>query len=207
MQWAVASGKGGTGKTTLATNLACIAAQAGYQVTYLDCDVEEPNGHLFLRPHIHTQHNVTKLVPRVDLASCRQCGACQDFCRYHAIARVGQQVLVFDDLCHACGGCKLVCPAGAVSEYPLVVGRIRTGASGPVRFVDGQLHVGQQLGPPAIRAVKATLRNTSQNRNTRDSSTREPGGTREEGLNLFRATGEVGAMPAGLLPGQYPTHH
>ncbi len=154
MRWAVASGKGGAGKTTLATNLARVASQADYRVAYLDCDVEEPNGHLFLRPAIVQRQDLTKLVPRVDARSCQRCGACDAFCPYGAIVQVATQIVVFDELCHACGGCTLVCPHGAIREQAVVVGRVRIGVSGTIGFVDGQLHVGQHWGPPAIHAAK-----------------------------------------------------
>lgn len=151
---AIASGKGGTGKTTVATNLASAAASNGRAVAYLDCDVEAPNGHLFLKPEILHEEPIHRLVPVVDAARCTHCGRCSQACRYGAIACVGEQTLVFTELCHACGGCVLVCPADAIHEAPKPIGRLRTGTSGLVQFVDGVLDVGEPMSPPAIRAVK-----------------------------------------------------
>ena len=154
---AVASGKGGTGKTTISTNLAYLAARAGRSVVYADCDVEEPNGYLFLNPTILGQASVDRWFPVVDPERCVQCGRCAEVCRFGAIACVGQRVLLFSELCHSCGGCQLVCPEGAISEGPRTIGRVRWGSSGPVRFVDGSLNVGEAMSPPAIRAVKERL--------------------------------------------------
>lgn len=156
MKIAIASGKGGTGKTTVATNLAQVAAAHGRTVAYLDCDVEEPNGHLFLKPRIVREEPIHKPIPVVDQKRCTHCGLCSKACRYGAIACVGQQTLIFTELCHACGGCLLVCPEGAIREVPKPIGRLRTGASGPVQFVEGVLNVGEAMSPPAIRAVKGS---------------------------------------------------
>lgn len=155
MKIAIASGKGGTGKTTVATSLVHVAAADGRPVAYLDCDVEEPNGHLFLKPQIVREEPIHKLIPVVDAARCTHCGLCSQVCRYGAIACVGQQTLIFTELCHACGGCLLVCPEDAIHEVPKPIGRLRVGASGPVQFVEGILDVGEAMSPPAIRAVKA----------------------------------------------------
>lgn len=154
MKIAVASGKGGTGKTTLATNLAWMAATQGRTVTYLDCDVEEPNGRLFLKPTIHRQEPIHKLLPTVDLELCTLCGRCSEVCRYGAIACVGQQVLVFADLCHACGGCLLACPTGAISEVPKPIAELCEGTADAVAFVEGRLNIGEAMSPPVIHAVK-----------------------------------------------------
>jgi MinD superfamily P-loop ATPase len=151
----IASGKGGTGKTTVATNLAHVAARDGRTVAYLDCDVEEPNGHLFLKPAIVQQRSINKLLPVVEPQRCTFCGRCSQVCRYGAIACVGKQVLVFAELCHSCGGCVLACPADALREVPKPIGELRLGVAGQARFVEGRLNVGEAMSPPAIRAVKA----------------------------------------------------
>ena len=154
MRIAIASGKGGTGKTTVATNLARAAADAGYRVVYLDCDVEEPNGHIFLKPAIRERRVVTSAVPEVDAGACSLCGRCGAICQYSAIVCVGDQVLVYPELCHACGGCMLVCPERAISERPRGLGVVESGEAGAIRFVRGLLHVGEPMSPPLIRAVK-----------------------------------------------------
>jgi len=154
---AVSSGKGGTGKTFIATNIARVLNQCGHAVRYLDCDVEEPNGHLFLNPTITGESSIDRLFPVVDLQRCVQCGRCAEACRFGAIACVGRSVLVFPELSHSCGGCQLACPEAAISEVPRPIGRVRWGSSGRVRFVDGSLNVGEAMSPPAIRAVKDCL--------------------------------------------------
>lgn len=157
MRIAVASGKGGTGKTTVATNLAYVAALDGRAVAYLDCDVEEPNGALFLKPDITESDPVRVSVPKVDMAKCTECGLCGQICEYSAIVPVKGMVLIFPELCHGCGGCWLVCAPGAVTESHRATGRIERGNAGKLQFVQGILDIGQAMSPPVIRAVKSAL--------------------------------------------------
>ena len=155
MRIAVASGKGGTGKTTVATNLAYIASRNGQSVAYLDCDVEEPNGHIFLKPRISSSKPIGNLIPEVDEAACTHCGKCGEICQYSAIVCIGERVLVYPELCHACGGCALVCPVDAIAETPREMGKLETGQAGPIRFVQGVLNVGEVMSPPLIKEVRA----------------------------------------------------
>ena len=154
MNIAVASGKGGTGKTTVATNLAYVAARNGRSVAYLDCDVEEPNGHIFLKPEITDSRPVGTVIPRVDEDQCTHCGECGEICQYSAIVCVGPKVLVYPELCHACGGCWLVCPEDAITEVPREMGLLETGRAGVIQFVQGTLNIGEAMSPPVIKAVK-----------------------------------------------------
>jgi MinD superfamily P-loop ATPase len=151
---AIASGKGGTGKTTVATNLAAVA---GPGVCYADCDVEEPNGHLFLHPEIETSHEIATLVPRVDPTLCDSCGDCSAACRFNAIAVLPKSVMIFDELCHGCGGCVYACKTRAIHEEPRPIGVVETGRAGTIDFVQGRLNVGEPMSPPLIRAVKNRL--------------------------------------------------
>ncbi|HOZ49789.1 MAG TPA: ATP-binding protein [Candidatus Hydrogenedentes bacterium] len=156
MRIAIASGKGGTGKTTVATNLAYLASRDGRTAAYLDCDVEEPNGALFLKPVITKTHPVNVSVPKIDVTQCTGCGLCGQICQYSAIVPMKNKVLVFPELCHGCGGCWLVCKAGAITESYRTTGRIEQGHAGQVQFTQGILDVGQAMSPPVIRAVKET---------------------------------------------------
>ena len=122
--------------------------------------MEEPNGHLFLRPAWRVEKSIDTRVPQVNADECSLCGQCGSFCRFGAIVCVGKGVVVFPEMCHSCGGCTLVCPAGAIQEDLHSIGRTRIGASGMMCIVDGTLRVGQHLGPPAIRAVKEVARAT-----------------------------------------------
>ncbi len=153
MRIAIASGKGGTGKTTVAVNLACVLADSGQTVQYLDCDVEEPNGHIFLKPQITASESGGIPVPVVDEQKCTGCRKCSEVCQYHAIA-VLKKALVFPELCHGCGGCALVCPEGAIREENRSIGVVETGQANGVAFVQGRLNVGEPMAPPLIRAVK-----------------------------------------------------
>ncbi|MGB2986377.1 MAG: ATP-binding protein [Phycisphaerae bacterium] len=155
MKIAVASGKGGTGKTTVATNLAYVASRNGRSAAYLDCDVEEPNGHIFLKPEITHREPVGTLIPRVDEEKCSLCGKCAKICQYSAIVCLGEKVLVFPELCHACGGCRLVCPEDAIAEVLREMGLLETGRAGAIQFVQGTLNIGEAMSPPVIKAVKA----------------------------------------------------
>jgi MinD superfamily P-loop ATPase len=160
MRIAIASGKGGTGKTTLATNLAWVASHDGFSVAYVDCDVEEPNGHLFLKPEIALSRPIGRLQPVVDGHKCTHCGLCGETCQYSAIVCVGERVLVYPELCHACGGCLLVCRPGAIKEVLRESGRLENGQAGPIRFVHGMLNIGEAMSAPLIRQVKAAAPET-----------------------------------------------
>lgn len=148
----IASGKGGTGKTTLAVNL---ALSFGGRVQLLDCDVEAPNDHLFLRPQITSSELAGIPVPRIDPELCSLCGDCAELCQFNALAVLGGRVLVFDELCHGCGGCLMVCPEKAITEALRPIGVVERGHAGPVGIVQGRLQVGEPQAPPLIRAVKA----------------------------------------------------
>jgi MinD superfamily P-loop ATPase len=155
MKIAVASGKGGTGKTTIATNLAYLASHDGESVAFIDCDVEEPNGHLFLKPLVTSSLPAGRTRPAVDEGKCTNCGLCGEICQYSAIVCIGGKVLVFPELCHACGGCVLVCRPGAITEVLRETGRIEAGSAGAVGFVRGLLNVGEAMSEPLVRQVKA----------------------------------------------------
>ena len=148
----IASGKGGTGKTTVATNL---ALALGERVELLDCDVEEPNAHLFLKPQIERTERVDTPIPLVDEAKCTFCRKCAEICRFNAIAVVGRQVLVFPELCHSCGGCMAVCPEGAITEIGRELGTVNSGHRGAISFKNGRLRVGEAMSPPLIKKVRA----------------------------------------------------
>jgi MinD superfamily P-loop ATPase len=152
MMISVASGKGGTGKTLVTTNMA--AAIGG--VDLVDCDVEEPNSYLFF-PDLEEKESsdCTVAIPLIDEERCTRCGQCSDFCAYNALAVFPQQVLLFQELCHGCGGCALLCPEGAISEGTRTIGKIHRARSGGVRLLWGELSVGEPMATPLIRSVKA----------------------------------------------------
>lgn len=147
----IASGKGGTGKTTVATNL---AVSVDPTVQLLDCDVEEPNAHLFLRPEIRETRTISTPVPLIDPDKCDGCKKCMQICRFRAITVIGDTVLTFPELCHSCGGCTAVCPQGAIQETGRELGVIDIGARNGVAFIHGRMRVGEAMAPPLIRAVR-----------------------------------------------------
>ena len=147
----VASGKGGTGKTTVATNL---SLSLGDGVRLLDCDVEEPNAHLFLRPEITEVQEVTTFIPAIDDELCTACRKCADICRFRALTVIGEKVLVFPELCHSCGGCIEVCPENAIAEGNRPLGVVESGSCGNLGFGHGRLRVGEAMAPPLIRKVR-----------------------------------------------------
>jgi MinD superfamily P-loop ATPase len=149
---AIASGKGGTGKTTVAVNM---AAASTSPVTLLDCDVEEPNVHLFLKPERTKKERFTVSSPTVDLDACTGCEACREFCRFNAVVVISGKPTFFTDLCHSCGGCAMVCPEKAIHEVPRQVGHVESGVWKHVAVVHGCLDVGEAMSPPLIRQVRA----------------------------------------------------
>jgi MinD superfamily P-loop ATPase len=154
MRLAIASGKGGTGKTTVATCLASLLAQAGERVTYVDCDAEEPNGHLILGPKVERIRTVDVNVVAIDTKRCTGCGKCCRACQFHALACVNESVTTFPQLCHSCGACSLVCPADAIVEMPQRRGIVREGHVGDLAFIGGEMSVGEESVTPIIRELK-----------------------------------------------------
>lgn len=163
MKIAVLSGKGGTGKTFVSVNLAAASSQA----VYLDCDVEEPNGHLFFKPRDVATKEVTVPIPVIDQDKCSRmqgravnevqdqlgCRKCVDFCKFNALAYINHKVKVFDNVCHSCGGCAILCPGNAVSEIGKAIGRIEIGKSGNVEVMTGILNTGEASGVPIIKGL------------------------------------------------------
>lgn len=154
MKIAIASGKGGTGKTTIATNLAFVLTDMGKTVQLLDCDVEEPNCHIFMKPEIQSSTPVNVLKPEVIKEKCTGCGICGEVCEYSAIIVVKDSVLTFPELCHSCGACKLFCPVDAIVEVPREVGIVEKGESNGIAFTRGLLNIGELMSPAVISGVK-----------------------------------------------------
>jgi MinD superfamily P-loop ATPase len=161
MKIAIASGKGGTGKTTIATNLACSIARIGQTVQYLDCDVEEPNGHIFLKPDIEETLNVTISVPEVNTKLCDGCGKCGRLCQYSAIICLKDTVMTFEQLCHSCGGCMAVCPQSAIKEKQRKIGIAEFGRANEVLYGAGKLDIGAIQSPALIKHVKERANNSN----------------------------------------------
>lgn len=153
MKIGIASGKGGTGKTTVATNMALSLGD----VQLLDCDVEEPNSGLFLNVDMNKIEDVTIRIPVIDNERCSHCRKCSEFCQYNAIAVLPSDVLLFPELCHGCGGCTLVCPESAISEGERIIGTIEGGTVGGMEFLQGRMNVGEAMATPIIRALKKRI--------------------------------------------------
>jgi MinD superfamily P-loop ATPase len=147
----IASGKGGTGKTMVATSFALSLFDR--EVTFLDCDVEEPNSAIFLKPVIEKETVVNKSIPEINDARCNLCGVCEKVCAYNAIAVVNK-VLIFPDLCHGCGACSMLCPENAIREIGVKIGIMRLGIKKNIRFIEGRLKINEPMATPLIRRVK-----------------------------------------------------
>ena len=153
MKIGIPSGKGGTGKTTVATNMALSLPN----VQLLDCDVEEPNSGLFLNIEPEKVEEVAIKIPIIDREICTLCRECSRFCQYNAIAVLPSDILLFPELCHGCGGCTLVCPENAISEGKRIIGVVEGGTVGDVEFYQGRLNVGEAMATPVIRALKSKI--------------------------------------------------
>ena len=149
----VASGKGGTGKTMVSTNLALSIRN----IQFFDCDVEEPNANIFIKAKIKEREDVSVSIPIIDKEKCDYCGKCSDFCAYNALAVVPGNILVFPELCHSCGGCELVCPTGVVSWDERVIGIVEHGRAEGIDFYHGLLNVGESQAIPVIKALKRKM--------------------------------------------------
>lgn len=148
----VASGKGGTGKTTVATNL---ALSVGADVRLLDCDVEQPNAHLFMDPVFARTRIITTPVPEINAQKCTGCGKCGELCEFKAITLVGDSIMVFEELCHGCGGCMAICPEDSITEKGRELGILEKGHCNGIEFIHGKLRIGEAMSPPLIKAVLA----------------------------------------------------
>jgi MinD superfamily P-loop ATPase len=152
MKIAVLSGKGGTGKTFVSVNLATVAKTS----TYIDCDVEEPNGHLFFKPEKIQEEEITVQIPKVDNELCNGCRKCVDFCNFNALAYIKNKLIIFEDVCHSCGGCSLVCPEKALTEKEKTIGKVQKGVSDEVIILTGILNIGEASGIPIIKNLLNT---------------------------------------------------
>ena len=158
MRIVIASGKGGTGKTTVATNLALAVRNRNHRVTLIDCDVEEPNAHLFIKPVIEVSYEVGIPVPEIDFELCDYCGLCAERCAFNALAVIKDNVLVFDRICHGCGGCSYFCPNQAITETVRPIGVVEKGIRNGLGFIHGRLNPGEAMAPPLINKTKAEIR-------------------------------------------------
>ena len=157
MNIAIASGKGGTGKTTIATSLAHALAQAQISTQFYDCDVEAPNAHIFLHPSLSQEEKVELLVPEVNEEKCTSCGKCASVCQYNAILILGKP-LIFPELCHSCGACLHACPESAITETPKQIGKLASGLTPDnIHFHHGLLDIGQPMAVPIISQLKQNL--------------------------------------------------
>ena len=154
MKIAIASGKGGTGKSTVSTNLAYLLSKIYKDVCLVDCDVEEPNCHIFIKPDFNYSQSVCVPIPKINTEKCIACGRCAEVCQYNALAFVKGKVLVFGELCHGCGSCGLICPVGAIEETGREVGVVEAGYAQGFNFIHGKSRIGEAMSPPLIKAVK-----------------------------------------------------
>ncbi len=153
MKIAVLSGKGGAGKTLVAVNLASVAGES----SYIDCDIEEPNGYLFFKPVKVETEEISVDVPSVNAPLCNGCRACVDFCKFNALAYINQKIMIFEEVCHGCGGCAWLCPKKALSDRKKGIGCIQKGISENVKVITGRLNIGEASGVPIIKKMLSDI--------------------------------------------------
>jgi MinD superfamily P-loop ATPase len=155
MNIVVASGKGGTGKTTLATSLAMVLHDDQQPVKLLDCDVEAPNAHLILQPSFSQEQDAAIAIPQFSSEKCTSCKLCVESCRFNALIMLGSTPKVLEQLCHGCGTCALVCPAQAITELPHVIGQLSAGENAAgLPCAQGELTISEPMSSPVIRQLK-----------------------------------------------------
>jgi len=155
----VVSGKGGTGKTLVATSLAMsLAGEKAVQL--LDCNVEEPDAHLFLKPSLTTKETVTIRVPRLEREKCNFCRKCGETCIRSAIIVYAKHILLFPELCYGCGACYHLCPQKALTQEEKIIGIVESGSSNGIDLVHGRLVSGETLALNIVKKIKeATNKN------------------------------------------------
>lgn len=154
MKIAIASGKGGTGKSTVSVNVARLLSEKAGKVALLDCDVEEPNCHLFLKPQFDVAEPVCINAPEFDYRKCQLCGRCVRTCEFNALALAGINILLFEELCHGCNACRISCPHGAISTKQREIGVMEAAIGGSLSFIHGRARVGSAMSPALIRRVR-----------------------------------------------------
>ena len=157
MKIAVLSGKGGTGKTFISVNLTFVAGNSNY----IDCDVEEPNGHLYFKPKILKKEKIYEKIPQVDKERCNGCRKCVEFCKFNALAYIKDNVFVFEDICHSCGGCLLICPEKVISERDKEIGEVQEGIFKDSKIYTGILNTGEETGVSIIKKLLTNANNKS----------------------------------------------
>ena len=154
MKIAIASGKGGTGKSTISTNLAYLLSKSEKNIALVDCDVEEPNCHIFLKPSYNDRQKTYITIPKINSDKCIKCGKCAEVCQFNALAFVQDKVLLFSDLCHGCESCKINCPANAIEDDKRNIGEIESGKAYDFYFIQGKSRIGEAMSSPLIKATK-----------------------------------------------------
>jgi len=150
MQISIASGKGGTGKTTLSTNLSAFLAKEN-KVVLADLDVEEPNSGLFLEKELIFSEDKNKMIPQWYESSCTLCGDCQKVCNYHAVIQILDSIMVFPELCHSCYACSELCPTDSLPMIPKKMGELKHYRTDAFDFVESRLLIGEEQAVPLIK--------------------------------------------------------
>lgn len=155
MRIAVTGGKGGTGKSTIAVNLATALTKLGKKVVLVDCDVDCPNDHLLLNAKLKNKEAIESFLPKINPEKCKKCGKCVKTCMENALFQLKDNIpQLFDKICSGCKACEYACPVGAIESDSKVLGWTYETKINDITLITGELKPSEPLSAAVVKATK-----------------------------------------------------